>query len=98
MAAMRDFGAPIQAHGVTVEDFTVEDNVYQIGVAPNRIDLLTSITGVTFDDAWASRVGVHVAGMDFFVLGRGALIANKRALGRPKDLVDALALEAAEPR
>ncbi len=93
VAALTAFGAPIEAHGVTRADFETAENVYQIGLPPRRIDLLTSISGVTFDEAAASRIFVDVEGLRLPVLGRAALVKNKRAVGRPKDLVDAGDLE-----
>lgn len=93
IAALESFGAPLAAHGVSCADFETEGNVYQVGLPPRRIDLLTSISGVTFDEARASRLAVEVGGMSLSVLGRAALLVNKRATGRPKDIVDAEALE-----
>lgn len=93
MQALALFGAPTQAHGVSVSDFTKPGNVYQIGLPPRRIDLLTEISGVDFDRAWNSRVMSVVGHTDLPFLGRDALIANKRASARPKDLVDADMLE-----
>lgn len=95
--ALAMFGAPLAAHGVTEADFCTPGAVYQIGLAPRRIDILTEISGVSFDDAWASRIELEVLGASPPFLGRDALIANKRAAGRPKDLVDAAALEEGEP-
>jgi hypothetical protein len=91
--ALRTFGAPLEAHGVSRADFETTGNVYQVGLPPRRVDLLTSITGVSFEEAAASRIFVDVAGMSLPVLGRAALLKNKRATGRPKDLLDADALE-----
>jgi hypothetical protein len=96
VSALAAFGAPLEAHGIRQEDFESEGTVYQIGLPPRRIDLLTGISGVSFDEAWASKLEVSVAGRSFFVLGREALITNKRAAGRDKDLVDVRALERAE--
>jgi hypothetical protein len=98
MRALDDFGAPTRAHGVDVADFQREGNVYQIGVVPRRIDILTEISGVSFDEAWSSRMPVRVSGSDFAVLGREALIKNKRATGRDKDILDVRALEAIAER
>lgn len=92
-AALTAFGAPLVAHGVTVEDFSNAGSVYQMGLPPRRIDILTSISGVDFEEAWASRMHVALAGMELCVLGRDAMIRNKRAAARPKDLVDADILE-----
>lgn len=60
---------------------------------PRRIDVLTSITGVPFERAWATKNGVDVGERRLFFLGREALLANKRATGRAKDLADVQALE-----
>ena len=65
---------------------------------PNRIDVMTSISGVSFDEAKASRIFVKVADLELPVLERAALLKNKRATGRPKDILDAEALEQAVPR
>lgn len=91
--ALREFGAPLDAHGVRADDFTVPGTVYQLGLPPNRIDLLTEISGVPFGVAWGSRIEVAVEGMPVPFLGREALVANKRATGREKDLVDLKLLE-----
>jgi len=90
--ALVDFGAPIAAHHIGAQDFTVPGTVYQIGLPPRRIDLLTEISGVPFDEAWSSRLEASVAGMQLAFLGKEALIKNKLAAGRDKDLVDAKAL------
>lgn len=92
--ALHAFGAPIDAHGLSVDDFATPGTVYQIGLPPRRIDLLTEITGVSFDDAWSDRVHTSIAGLQVDVLGRQSLLTNKRATGRPKDLADLAALDA----
>jgi hypothetical protein len=86
LAALRRFGAPL--HDLTEADLSRPDVVFQIGVPPRRIDVLTSITGVTFDDAWTDRREVAYGTVRCPVIGRDALIRNKTALGRPKDLLD----------
>lgn len=91
--ALLQFGAPLDAHGVSRADFEAPGNVYQVGLPPRRIDLLTSISGVSFEEAEASRILVTLGGMKLPILGRAALIKNKRATGRPKDIVDADDLE-----
>lgn len=64
---------------------------------PNRIDVMTDLSGIdSFGSAWARRIEGRVRGQSFQVLGRADLIANKRAAGRPKDLVDVAALEAGD--
>jgi len=89
MAALLAFGAPVAAHGVTRADFERPGNVYQIGLPPRRIDLLTEITGVSFDEAWADRVIVERDGLSLPFLSRAALLRNKDATGRDKDALDA---------
>ena len=91
LAALRTFGAPL--FGLTVDDLTRPETVFQIGVVPVRIDLLTSISGVEFDEAWGGRIEASIEGVPFGVIGRAELLRNKRATGRPKDLLDAAALE-----
>jgi hypothetical protein len=97
VSALMSFGAPLQAHGVGPEDFERPGTVYQLGLPPRRIDLLTSISGVDFDEAWGSRLEVAIGDLKVPVLGREALIKNKRATGRGKDLLDLEALVPAAP-
>lgn len=93
-AALQGFGAPLD--DLSVHDLSAPELVYQIGVAPARIDILTSVTGVRFDEAWPGRITVRIAHLDVPVIGREALIRNKRAAGRPRDLADIAELEADE--
>lgn len=87
--ALVDFGAPLESIDVSVDDFSRSDSVVQIGLPPHRVDVLTSISGVaSFDEAWERRVLAEVGGMSVPVLGRGDLLANKRASGRTKDVAD----------
>jgi len=91
--ALRKFGAPMDQ--ISVEDFSREDVVFQIGLVPRRIDLLTSLEGVdSFDEAWSDRVVVEVGGFQLPVLSKKTLIQNKKALGRPQDIADVAWLEA----
>lgn len=92
-AALLAFGAPVAAAGLTMEELARPGVVYQIGLPPRRIDILTQISGLTFDEAWASRVDTDLEGRVVPVLGRAALLANKRASGRLKDLADVERLE-----
>jgi len=94
LAALEQFG--FGGLGITSEDISAEDHVIQLGVEPNRIDLMTSISGVTFEEAWQSHVHGTVDGIDLNFIGREALIRNKRATGRPKDLIDVEALSSAK--
>ncbi len=80
--ALLEFGSPLQ--GVTGAYFVQPDVVFQIGVEPDRIDILTGISGVSFEEAWGTRVVDE--GYNF--ISREALIANKTATGRDQDLVD----------
>jgi hypothetical protein len=91
-SAVVAFGAPLRTMGVTRDDFGRPDQVVQIGVPPRRIDILTSISGVAFDEAWPDRVTHEVAGLAIPFLGRELLVRNKRASGRAKDLADLEAL------
>jgi hypothetical protein len=85
-AALEAFGAPL--FDLTTEDLSRPGTVFQIGVPPGRIDLLTGITGVTFEDAWPRRTTVALPGVVVPVIGKADFMANKRATGRPKDLAD----------
>jgi hypothetical protein len=91
--ALVAFGAPVESMGVHLEDLATEGMVVQIGLAPRRVDLLTSLTGATFRDAWEERVEHEVDGLRIPFLGRATLLKNKRAVGRPQDLADVDALE-----
>jgi len=73
--------------GLTVKDFA-PGRMTQLGYPPHRIDLVTSIDGVRFDDAWASRVAGKYGGVDVWYIGREDLIRNKTAAARPQDLMD----------
>ena len=92
-AALQDFGAPLA--GIVAAEFAVPGTIFQIGVAPNRIDVITAIDGVEFDEAWASRVPASYGGQSVFVPSIEILIRNKRASGRPQDLLDVTSLERA---
>lgn len=78
---------------VASADLAQPDKVFMLGHKPWRIDILTGIDGVSFDEAWESREEVDFHGLRLFVIGREALLANKRASGRNKDLVDVALLE-----
>ncbi|MFL5310732.1 MAG: hypothetical protein ACJ79H_09810 [Myxococcales bacterium] len=89
--ALLAFGAPLQE--LTERDLATPDVVFQIGVVPYRIDLLTSIDGVSFDEAWPNRTTVRVEGQAIPLIGRDDFLRNKRATGRLRDLADAEELE-----
>ncbi len=94
VGALGAFGAPLSSHGIDETDFSTPGTVYQLGLPPRRIDVLTRISGVSFSRAWAAHLEVMFGGRTVPVLGREALIENKRASGRAKDLLDVEALEA----
>ena len=86
IAALKRFGAPLK--DLTTDDLTKADTVFQIGVPPGRIDILSGISGVAFDDAWPRGVEVDLGFRRVKFLSKTDMIANKRASGRPKDLLD----------
>jgi hypothetical protein len=89
--ALVDFG--FGAVAPPAEELATADRIFMLGRKPWRIDILTGIDGVTFREAWASRVEAEFAASPLFVIGRQALLANKRAAGRDKDLLDIALLE-----
>lgn len=91
LGALVEFGAPL--HDLTTEDLSRPGLIFQIGVAPIRVDVITSIDGVEFEQAWAERVTATFADQPVHVLSRTHLLINKRASGRDQDLVDAKWLE-----
>jgi hypothetical protein len=94
LRALASFGAPLQ--DLSEEDFAGPGLIFQIGLPPVRIDIITSIDGVEFPDAWADRIEANLAGIRVPVLSRHHLIANKRAAGRLQDLADVERLEELE--
>lgn len=91
LRALDEFG--MGSLGLTEADFLEHDVVVQLGYEPNRIDLLTGLTGVEFAEAYPRRIVVRLGDVDVPFLGRDDLIANKRALGRARDLADVEDLE-----
>jgi hypothetical protein len=92
LGVLTEFG--FAQSGFKEADFVEPDQMIQLGRVPNRIDLLTSISGVTIDEAFGTRVSAVIDDVPVFTLGRDALIQNKRAVGRPQDLADLATLEA----
>ncbi len=86
--ALQKFGAPLTNDGITAATFSGQQVVYQIGVAPVRIDILTEVTGVEFDRAWPRRVTSTLFGVPVNFISFDDLMTNKRALGRSSDLED----------
>ena len=91
MRALSKFGAP--ANELSVEDFTSTDLIVQLGVEPSRIDLLTGIDGVEFEEAWRNRISIALDNLEIFVLSKEDLLRNKVATGRDKDQGDIIWLK-----
>jgi hypothetical protein len=89
--ALARFGAPVG--NVSVEELSRPGFFYQVGVAPVRIDILTTIDGVSFDEAWDEKEYHDLGGVTVPVISRRHLLINKKATGRPKDLADAAMME-----
>ena len=92
-SALATFGAPLEDLGVSQGDLARPDVVAQFGLPPNRIDVLTGVSGLTFNEAWPNRIEEVVEGVRVPVLGLDDLLKNKRASGRDKDRADAKGLE-----
>ncbi len=86
--ALASFGAPLGSLEIRESDLTRPDSVAQFGLPPWRIDILTGISGVTFDEAWPGRVEAPFDGVAVPFIGRAEFVRNKRASGRLKDLAD----------
>ncbi|MFW5728604.1 MAG: nucleotidyltransferase [Spirochaetota bacterium] len=86
MTALEELG--FSEMGLSVQDFIQPDHVVQLGVPPMRIDILTNIDGVTFDQVWDQRVDVQIENVLVHFINRELLVRNKRASGRTKDLAD----------
>jgi len=91
MRALRRFGAPL--HNLAKGDLETDGTVFQIGVAPQRIDIITAASGLQFDEAFSRSTAVNIEGIEVHIPSVPDLIVNKRASGRIKDLADAEALE-----
>jgi len=91
LVALSRFGAPL--HDLTIEDLSRPGIIFQIGVEPSRIDILTEISGVIFSDAWERKMSIEMNGCSMNVIGLEDLIKNKRAAGRGKDIADLETLE-----
>jgi len=92
LKALRRFGAAL--HGLSVDDLQRDDTIFQIGVAPRRIDIITGASGLQFEEAFTRAVKVDIDGLEVHIPSVDDLIRNKRASGRTKDLADAEALDA----
>ena len=89
--ALKVFGAP--THELDERSFNELGVIFQIGVIPRRIDIITEIDGVTFSDAWENRKVLEIEGIKVSVLSKRDLLKNKKATGRNKDKVDIKTLE-----
>ena len=90
LRALQRFGAPL--HNLTREDLQKDGTIFQIGVAPRRIDIITSASGLTFDQTYERSQSVNIDGVEVYIPSIDDLICNKKASGRLKDLADAEAL------
>ena len=91
LRALSRFGAPL--HGLTASDLQKTDTIFQIGVAPRRIDIITSASGLRFDEAYAQSIEATIDGLIVNIPSLDDLISNKKASGRSKDIADVEALE-----
>ena len=92
LRALRTFGAPL--HELTIDDLQKDDTIFQIGVAPRRIDIITGASGLQFEEAFARSLEIDVEGLRINIPSLSDLIRNKKASGRTKDLADVEVLEA----
>jgi len=91
LRALRSFGAPL--HNLTMEDLQKDGTVFQIGVAPRRIDIITAVSGLQFEETYQSSLAVNLDGIEVHIPSIEDLIHNKRTTGRTRDLADVEALE-----
>ena len=96
LQALSDFGAPLG--GLTVDDLDRKNTIFQIGLPPLRIDIITAIDGVEFAEAWPDHLQTMFGGVPAFVISRDHLIKNKKASARLQDLADVQQLEATKER
>ncbi len=91
LRALRRFGAPLQK--ITKEDLQTDGTIFQIGVAPRRIDIITAASGLRFEETYRNSISISIEGIEVHIPSIEDLICNKRASGRTIDLADAEALE-----
>ena len=94
-SALTQFGAPLG--DTSLNDFTRSSLVFQMGIVPNRVDILCGIEGVTFGEAWKSKQKALLGDVPVFIISRDLLIRNKLAAGRAKDLLDVKMLRKSKP-
>jgi hypothetical protein len=91
LRALQRFGTPLQ--NLTLQDLQKDGTIFQIGVAPRRIDIITTASGLQFEEAFANSLAVDIEGIEVHIPSLPDLIRNKRASGRTRDIADAEALE-----
>src|SRR4030067_200876 len=91
LRALRRFGTPL--HNLTKEDLQKDGTIFQVGVAPRRIDIITAASGLECEETYGRSLSVHLKGIEVHIPSLDDLIRNKRASGRTRDLADAEALE-----
>jgi hypothetical protein len=96
LQALSDFGAPLS--GLTADDLSKKETIFQIGLPPLRIDVITGIDGVVFAEAWPARLETLFGGVPAFVISRHHLITNKKTTARMQDLADVQQLEATKSK
>ena len=96
LQALTEFGAPLK--DLIADDLSKKETIFQIGLPPLRIDVLTDIDGVEFEEAWPDRVEASFGDVRAFVISRRHLLTNKKASARLQDLADVQQLEATEDR
>lgn len=84
---LKDFG--FASLGLVAADFSQPDTIVQLGREPNRIDLLTELKALDFDVCYRQRLTIEISGISLPFVDRNSLACNKRAVGRPRDLIDA---------
>jgi hypothetical protein len=91
LRALHRFGTPL--HNLSKEDLQKDGTIFQIGVAPRRIDIITTASGLQFEDAYEKSLSLNIEGLELHIPSIDDLIRNKRAVGRTKDMADVEALE-----
>lgn len=91
LRALRRFGAPL--HNITASDLQKDDTIFQIGIAPRRIDIITGASGLCFDEAFEHSSEILIEGIKINIPSLDDLIRNKKASGRTKDMADIEALK-----
>jgi len=89
--ALAEFGAPL--NDIISEDLTQTDLIFQIGLAPHRIDILMAVKGLEFDESWQRRVVTEFDEIEINLVSKADLLISKEAAGRPQDLIDAASLK-----